>query len=74
MDKINIYTEEMIKIAIQLSRLWGITETLEEIPIRSADVITRILYQWIKEYVESDKESDITKYFLEKKANILNDE
>lgn len=74
MDKINIYTEEMIKIAIQLSRLWGIAETLEEIPIRSADVITRILYQWIKEYVESDKESDITKYFLEKKANILNDE
>ena len=40
-----MYTEETIKTAIQFSRLWGIAETLEEIPIKNAEDITQMLLE-----------------------------
>ena len=73
MDKTNRYTEETLKTAIQLSRLWGIAETLEEIPIRSTEDITQILLDWSQEYtgLKAHKQ-DIVKFFLEKKEACRN--
>lgn len=68
MNRENRYTEDTIKTAIVLSRLWGIAETLEEIPIRSTEEITQILYEWTLEYTKAENHKrDIVKFFLEKK-------
>lgn len=62
------YTEETVTVAIQLGRLWGIAETLEDIPVRSPEKITQMLLEWSREYMESkDQKPDIVKFFLEKK-------
>lgn len=62
------YTKEIIYTAIQLGRLWGIAETLEEIPVRSADEMTETLLNWSLEYTRSEnRKQDIVKFFIKKK-------
>lgn len=75
MANMNVYTKETLKTAIQFSRLWGIAETLEEIPIRNAEDITQMLLEWALEYVGQEKsKQDIVKFFLEKKEAYRNKE
>ena len=73
--KTYMYTEETIKTAIQFSRLWGIAETLEEIPIKNAEDITQMLLEWTLEIAKQGKQKqDIVKFFLEKKETYRNKE
>lgn len=65
------YTEEAMKTAIRLSRLWGIAETLEDIPIRDEKEITEHLMEWTQEYMDTGNE-DIVKFFLRKKEACRN--
>lgn len=68
MNQKNKYTKEIIYTAIQLGRLWGIAETLEEIPVRSADEMTETLLNWSLEYTRSEnRKQDIVKFFIKKK-------
>ncbi len=73
MNRESRYTEDTIKTAIVLSRLWGIAETLEKIPIRCAEEITQMLYEWTLEYMKEETcKQDIVKFFLEKKEACRN--
>lgn len=68
MNQKNKYTKEIVYTAIQLGRLWGIAETLEKIPIRSADEMTKTLLNWSLEYTRSEnRKQDIVKFFIKKK-------
>ena len=69
----NMYTEENIKTAIQLSRLWGIAETLEELQVKNAQDITQMLWEWSLEYLKQEMpKQDIVTFFLEKKKACQN--
>lgn len=73
MKHINMYTEETVKTTIQLSRLWGIAETLEEIPIKNAEDITRMILEWTLEFEKQGKQKqDIVQFFLKKKEAYRN--
>lgn len=68
MSNMNMYAEETIKTAIHFSRLWGIAETLEEIPIKNAEDITKMILEWTLEFEKQGKEKqDIVQFFLKKK-------
>lgn len=73
MNHINMYTEETVKTTIQLSRLWGIAETLEEIPIKNAEDITQMILEWTLEFEKQGKQKqDIVQFFLKKKEAYRN--
>lgn len=73
MNRINMYTEETVKTTIQLSRLWGIAETLEEIPIKNAEDITQMILEWTLEFEKQGKQKqEIVQFFLKKKEAYRN--
>lgn len=73
MNHINMYTEETVKTTIQLSCLWGIAETLEEIPIKNAEDITQMILEWTLEFEKQGKQKqDIVQFFLKKKEAYRN--
>ena len=68
-----MYTEKAVKTAISLGRLWGISETLEEIPAGDPEDVIRMLYGWTQEYMEAEGgRQDIVTFFLKKKETCRN--
>lgn len=68
---------ELIDIAIEMARRWGVMETLEdipsmhEIPTTDAEGSRETLLGWAKEYKDS-KQTDMTLFLKKKLDELLN--
>lgn len=70
---------ELIDIAIEMARRWGVMETLadipsmHEIPTTGGEKSRETLLVWAKEYMDT-KETDMTLFLQKKLDKLLNSE
>lgn len=62
-------TQNFLRTAILLSRMYGNAETLEPLPMLSTEEICQIILRWTEEY-QDNAEEDILNFFIKKVHNL----
>ena len=57
-------TQKFLETAIMLSRMYGVTETLEPLPNIPQGKLTPMIYDWTKEFLQSN--GDMTDFLYKK--------
>lgn len=57
--------KEVYEIAICLSRMWGVAETLEPLPNVSFETVRDVVIVWAEEFLTGE-EKDLVRFFIRK--------